>query len=271
MNKIIRYDISDVHFDIIPSEKKRKWMDDTWESFAYRCLPLTIANGFGWQFLNPCKLIASWNGKNYLNSVKVKYFPNTDQEKVYSDFDYATSHFGSGVLTFTISCMFRTDLGHNLYVKGPTNHPKKRISPLEGIVETDWLPFTFTMNWIFTEPGEVVFEKDEPFCQFFPIPRHYMESWTTEEKDIRDCPEENKNYDLWDASRRKYNSTLKTNGARGERDYMKGLYKDGVKFEDHQIRIPVCPFLKSQKERKDREDNCTDNCCLETYKEKNEN
>ncbi|WP_333587671.1 DUF6065 family protein, partial [Phenylobacterium sp.] len=29
---------------------------------------------------------------------------------------------------------------------------------------TDWLPFPFTMNWIFTRPGQVHFRKGEPFC-----------------------------------------------------------------------------------------------------------
>jgi hypothetical protein len=98
-----------------------------------------------------------------------------------------------------------------------------------------------------------------------------MESWVTEEMNIKDASTEYENYEVWDKSRRNYNSTLKTNGAMGERDYMKGIFKNGTKFKDHQIRIPVCPFMKSEKERKEREENCTDNCCLEQYEKKNEN
>ena len=33
------------------------------------------------------------------------------------------------------------------------------LQPLAGVVETDWLPFPFTMNWLFTQPGRVRFEK----------------------------------------------------------------------------------------------------------------
>ena len=51
-----------------------------------------------------------------------------------------------------------------MWVMGPPNHIKDGIQPLVGLVETDWLPFPFTMNWHFTRPGKVKFAKGEPFC-----------------------------------------------------------------------------------------------------------
>ncbi len=36
---------------IRPAESKRQWMDDSPQSYAYRCLPLTIANTHGWEIL----------------------------------------------------------------------------------------------------------------------------------------------------------------------------------------------------------------------------
>ena len=33
---------------IRPAEATREWMTDSPESFAYRCLPLNIANAHGW-------------------------------------------------------------------------------------------------------------------------------------------------------------------------------------------------------------------------------
>ena len=47
---------------IRPAPAKRDWMDGTPESFAYRCLPLNIANAHGWELLNPCAFDACWNG-----------------------------------------------------------------------------------------------------------------------------------------------------------------------------------------------------------------
>jgi hypothetical protein len=55
-------------------------------------------------------------------------------------------HFGHGVLTFTTGYMFRTSPGWALWARGSPNAFKDRIVPLEGVVETDWLPFPFTMN-----------------------------------------------------------------------------------------------------------------------------
>ena len=68
------------------------------------------------------------------------------------------------MLTFHPGYLFRTPPGWSMWAMGPPNHIKDGIQPLAGLVETDWLPFPFTMNWIFTRPGTVRFEKGEPFC-----------------------------------------------------------------------------------------------------------
>ena len=47
---------------IRPAEATRDWMTDSPESFAYRCLPLNIANAHGWEILSPCAFAAQWNG-----------------------------------------------------------------------------------------------------------------------------------------------------------------------------------------------------------------
>jgi hypothetical protein len=58
------------------------------------------------------------------------------------------SQFGSGIVTFSPPWLFRTPPGWDLYVKGPSNRWKVNCVPLEGIVETWWLNYTFTLNWI---------------------------------------------------------------------------------------------------------------------------
>ncbi|HMZ02762.1 MAG TPA: DUF6065 family protein, partial [Burkholderiaceae bacterium] len=58
-----------------------------------------------------------------------------------------TSHFGSGILTFSLPYLFRTSPGYGMLVRGPTNCAKDGAAPLDGIVETDWAPYSFTMNW----------------------------------------------------------------------------------------------------------------------------
>src|SRR5277367_4965853 len=47
---------------IRPASATRDWMDGTQLSFAYRCLPLNIANAHGWEILSPVGFEAIWNG-----------------------------------------------------------------------------------------------------------------------------------------------------------------------------------------------------------------
>ena len=86
------------------------------------------------------------------------------------------SLFGQGMLTFHIEGIFRTPPGWNLWIGGSPNQAKDGIAPLTGVVETDWSPFTFTMNWRFTRPDHWVrFEAREPICFFFPVQRALLE------------------------------------------------------------------------------------------------
>ena len=66
------------------------------------------------------------------------------------------SHFSHGVITFhTRLPVPHAQPGWSMWtVSGPPNHIKDGVQPLTALVETDWLPFPFTMNWIFTPAGQ---------------------------------------------------------------------------------------------------------------------
>ena len=161
--RLICYPTSGAAPKLAPSPVERDWMERTNAGFAYRCLPLNIANAHGWLILNAAPLIAEWDGGMGVEAVTVQ--GATPDASIQAD-----SHFGSGVLTFTVGALFRTEPGWDLLVTGPFNRPKDAIQPLTGIVETDWAPFSFTMNWKFTRKfAPVAFERDEPFCMIFPI------------------------------------------------------------------------------------------------------
>ena len=134
-------------------------MDQFVDRHPYRCLPLTMANSTGWEILCPVGFTAEWNGGR---PPRTSSSPPTTRIPDFQDF--AKSHFSHGVLTFHPGYLFRTPRGWSMWVMGPPNHIKDGIQPLVGLVETDWLPFPFTMNWHFTRPGRVRFAKGEPFC-----------------------------------------------------------------------------------------------------------
>ena len=156
---------------IRPAEATREWMDRTRQSLAYRCLPLNIANMHGWEILCPVSFDAIWNGGPDMRDVVLDLPPDTPSAEA------PMSAFGEGVLTFHIGGLFRTPPGWNLWVGGSPNSPKDGIYPLTGVVETDWSPYTFTMNWRFTRPHHPVhFEAGEPICFIFPVQRAVLET-----------------------------------------------------------------------------------------------
>lgn len=193
-----------------PAPHRRDWMDASNVGFAYRCLPLAIANAHGWEALNPRRFEAVWTGKKTPDAVKIR--SRGDRPPL------AVSHFGEGVLTFHIPGLFRTPPGYDLFATGPMNRPKPRIQALTGVIETDWSPFSFTMNWIFTEPNApVAFEEDEPIAAFFPLKRGVVETFEPVLRNPEEAP------DLWEAhmdwrqSRSKFNADLKKEGSEARR------------------------------------------------------
>jgi Family of unknown function (DUF6065) len=155
--------------EIRPAPLQRDWMDATPEKYAYRCLPLNIANAQGWELLNIGGFTAIWNGGAGKEAISLAF-----DDPAYPS---AMSHFGSGVLTFSIRGLFRTPPGIDLMVTGPMNRPKPGIQALTGVIETDWSEFGFTMNWLFTDKARTVrFDKGEPFAMLIPIPRALADS-----------------------------------------------------------------------------------------------
>jgi hypothetical protein len=222
-------------------------MDSTTVHFANRCLPLLIANQHGWFIVNKHHFLAVWNGKSEPGGVII--YRKTGA----TDMPFpATSHFGYGVLTFNLNYLFRTPPGYNLWIKGPANWPKDGITPLEGIVETDWTVATFTMNWkITTVNRPIEFEPGEPICMIVPVRRGEIESFAPEICDISEEPELGTAYAEWSASRAEFNSQLRIPGSEAvaekwQKDYMSGL-GPGVKAPQHQVKLALRGFVPRRK------------------------
>ena len=123
------------------------WMTAT--PFSYQCLPLVIANQWGWQVLCPTDVQVTWDGSPGLDGLRIDVDPQYTLAVL--------SRFGSGIVTFKLPWLFRTPPGWDLYAKGPSNRWKTNCVSLEGVIETWWLKFPFTLNWKLVEPGMVTF------------------------------------------------------------------------------------------------------------------
>jgi len=226
---------------IVPAARARDWMDDSQSRFAYRCLPLLIANQSGWWILNSQPIRAWWTGGWDPSCVRVECLENPERSP-------ASGHFGEGVLTFTLPFLFRTPPGFNLHVRGPANLPKDGIAPLEGVVETDWSMATFTMNWKFTRPNTPVeFQKDEPICMVAPQPRGILESFQPRERDVRADPEVFRAYMQWSRSRSDFLKASKWPDSEAAREgwqkhYFKGINVAGPQAREHQSKLDLREF-----------------------------
>jgi hypothetical protein len=163
-------------FKITKNQVKRKWMDET-QGNAYRCVPMNVANSYGWTVLSPIDFSATWDGGDKQHNLTIDIDP-TFQYKV------ASSEFGHGILSVVPDFVVRTSKNVSLYVRGVPNQIARGLQPFDGIVETDWLPFTFTFNYKFINPGKLTIKKDQPLFTFFPIERGYIESFETRDTDI---------------------------------------------------------------------------------------
>jgi hypothetical protein len=224
---------------IRPARRERKWMDDTPQKYAYRCLPMVIANQFGWDLLSTHKVRASWDGGTALESLKV--------EVLYGDgAPLCSSHFGSGVLTFSLPFLFKTPPGWNLMVRGPTNAPKDGIVGLDGIVETDWTHNTFTMNWKFTRACTVEFDVGEAVCTVFPVQRGLLDRFEPVIEPIETNPEFHQKYLDWSQGRDRFIVGLRDR----EDQYVKEGWEKDYMRASHETKLAVDNFGRKKPDEK---------------------
>jgi len=241
------YKIYDWAPEIVPGTQRRAWMDAFPDRHAYRCLPLTMANSTGWEILCPVGLTVEWDGGMMEENIKIK-----GDEAWPPVSSIADSHFRRGVLTFHTGHLFRTEPGWSVWAMGPPNEPKDGIYPLSGVVETDWLPFPFTMNWQFTRPGRVRFEKGEPFCFVTLVQDKKLEEVQPIPRQLDSNAALKKDYEAWRDSRNDFNYRLQNLEAnamkeRWQRHYMHGKNvatgeESGTHVTKRKLKTPKPPL-----------------------------
>jgi hypothetical protein len=207
-------------------------MNATAQRFAYRCIPLGVANASGWELLNPTPFAATWDGSHGKEAIVLEPLAGAPAPRL------VTSHFGEGVLTFHTEYLFRTPPGWGVLVRGCPNLPKDGIAALEGLVETDWLPFPFTMNWLFTRPGRIEFAAGEPFAFLTPTPHTLLDVIQPEVVPLAHNPALKAEYESWTQARANFNKKLSaaepaTVQQGWQRYYVRGETATGVSAPEH--------------------------------------
>jgi hypothetical protein len=209
---------------IDPAPPKRPWMDETYQKIGYRCLPLIAANQAGWIVRCPANFIAVWSGKIDNYGVRLSYAPDSAHLT-----GTALSHFGSGVLTFVLPWLFRTSPGYGLLVRGLTNEIKDNAVALDGVVESDWSPYTFTMNWKILRPEMPVhFKKGDAVCLLQPFPLDLLERFDCSFESYDSLPPElQKGFQDFVHRRTAASAVAEQGHYETQRDYFAGRYPDG--------------------------------------------
>ncbi|MBT5432256.1 MAG: hypothetical protein HOK83_01180, partial [Rhodospirillaceae bacterium] len=153
-------------------------------------------------------------------------------------------------VTFRVPALITTPPGYATFVTGPFNGSKDGASALSGVVETDWLPFTFTMNWQLQRVDQwVAFEKGEPFCMFFPVRLDEIESWKLEIAELTDDAELFAQYRGYARSRTAFIADLMANRTAKPRDewqkhYLQGQFGDARAVEHRTSLKLAAPVRK---------------------------
>ncbi len=238
---------------IVPAFSRRAWMSFM-NDHPYRCLPLTMANQMGWFLLNPIGFVAEWEDETEDAQITLAFDePLPEQHRMYTP-----NSFGNGILTFKVPYVFRTPPGYNLLVRGPVNSPKDGIQSLEGLVESDWIEASFTMNWKFTRAHHPVhFEKGEPFAMITPVRRGEVEQFAPRVQALQENPALSEAFFFWRGKRKKAirNQALRESLAvalkrprtiKYDLDYLRGQSASGDrKFPQHQTRLKLKPFKEA--------------------------
>lgn len=226
--------------------RERDWMNDSPERFAYRCLPLAVANQHGWAIYPTAPVIAKIvdQTSDMISSVeKIKILQDRN--------NIASSHFGVDVITFSFRFIVRTPPGYSLWIGGAPNHTLRGAQALTGIYETDWAPMSFTMNWRFTEYDyNVMWKPTDPIAFIFPIKRQDIKDFTLVHKS-HNHPSVKEFYDEfrhWTGARASYISAHREGKPNPENDrrkrawqghYIRGEMPSGGKcpIDDHTVKF----------------------------------
>ena len=228
--------LTDYPPEVRPARAKRQWMDDFPDRHAYRCLPLSIANASGWEVLCPIPIEIRWNGGMAVEDIQVIGLRELPGGADVAHF--CRSNFSRGIVTFHLDYLVETEPGWGVLATGPFNDPKATAAPLAGIIESDWLPYPFTMNWQLTQPGITRFEEREPFCFFLPIPKRTLPSTELQIHRLSDDPELEARHNQFRNARDEFMRRFHAGEPEAikeawQRHYFVGRHPDGVLAPEH--------------------------------------
>lgn len=211
---------------------------DWFIKYASFCLPLTIANQYGFVITAQHDAELFWDGESIHLDVKSEALYDYSSGQVYA------VDFGPGVLTIDHTFLFRTPPGINLMAIQPPNYFIDGIQAMTGVIESDNLRRSFTFNLKITTPNKKIYiKKGDWLAAFIPIPRGFVDSFKMVPAEeifssdiINNEVAANKALGWQRKSHKDFGGDMTKINDSGRR-YFKGVHADDSPYKNHQKRI----------------------------------
>ena len=211
---------------------KRSWLNN----HAYYCLPLNIANQYGFIIKSAYDFDATWDG-SFDNPNDIHININNPADSICMQSIHPG--FAQGILTIQNSFQFKTPPGINLMTIAAPNFFIPGIQAMTAVIETDQIRRDFSFNLKLTDPGRVVeIKKGDPLAAFIPIPRYFIEKFELDTANKYFSQEliKNEQNDANELGRQRMNEDKEKAHYSG-RKYFNGIHAFGQKFIDHQKKL----------------------------------
>lgn len=147
--------------DIKQINIKRDWMDNTVDGHAYRCFPVTLANGLGWGLSFPKDISFIWDGISDTSGNHVKILEG--EEYCYTERANATISFKTGIV-------FETDKNISLLQMPVPNMFIDGAQAFTTIMSTSFFKGEFPCALRITKPfTKITIKANQPFISIVPI------------------------------------------------------------------------------------------------------
>lgn len=172
----------DGYADIFPLNAKRGWMDETYNSHAYKCFPVTLSNTLGWGISFPEDITFIWDGISD---------SSPDHVNILQGSKYVSTGRANGTISFNTKLFFTSNKNISLLHMPVPNQWIDGAQAFTSILSTSVLRGSFPCVWKITRPNtEITIKSGTPVIAIVPIELSEINNSEIEMKNISDIPED---------------------------------------------------------------------------------
>ena len=161
MVQIKAYKLDKNSADIDQLSVKREWMDETAESHAYKCFPISLTNQLGWGISFPEDIVFIWDGISD---------STPDHIKIISGEKYAYATRGNATVSFNTGIVFKTNENISLLTMPVPNYLRDGVQPFTTIISSSFFQQPLPCALRVTRPNvKITIKANTPIFSIIPI------------------------------------------------------------------------------------------------------